>query len=209
MPLVFLGACAVEPAPPPTPAPVYSKVIRTAQFAPTGDLDAPAADLPANVRAVIVPHGGEALPMAAAVFAALAERPPDTVVFIAPNHTSLGPKIATTRAAFSNYHGLVLPREDIVQALEGRGLAGIGDALFEDEHSVGILMPLLARHLPGVRAVPLIFQKGVSFNAAKQAVDTACALAGPGALLVASIDFSHGLSSHTVRTVKKKFGRLL
>ena len=193
--LVFLCACASEPSPTQaTSDAIYSKIINTAKFAPIGDLEAPAADLPPNVRAVIVPHGGEALPMAAAIFAALADRPPSTVIFIAPNHTRDGPKIATTRAAFSAYHGMVLPREDIIQALEGRGLAAAGDALFEDEHSVGILMPLLARYLPGVRAVPLIFQKGVSFNAAKQAIDTACALAGPDALLVASIDFSHGLS---------------
>ena len=193
--LVFLCACASEQVLPIEPPHAYSKVINTAKFAPIGDLEAPAAELPSNVRAVIVPHGGEALPMAAAVFAALAEQPPETVIFIAPNHTSLGPKIATTYAAFSNYDGLVLPRENIIQALVGRGLAGIADGLFVDEHSVGILMPLLARYLPGARAVPLIFQKGVSFNAAKQAIDTACALAGPGALLVASIDFSHGLSS--------------
>jgi len=194
--LLFLCACAPEPARQPTEsAHVYSKVINTAKFAPIGDLDAPAADLPRKVRAVIVPHGGEALPMAAAIFAALADRPPETIILIGPNHTSLGPKIATTYAAFSNYDGLVLPQENIIQALEGRGLAGIEDALFEEEHSVGIIMPLLARHLPGVKAVPLIFQKGVSFNAAKQAIDTACAIAGPDSLIVASIDFSHGLSS--------------
>jgi len=201
--LIFLCACTAEPVQP-EPAPTYSKIINTGKFAPIGDLEAPAASLPANVRAVIVPHGGEALPMAAAVFAALAERPPETVILIAPNHTSLGPKIATTYAAFSNYHGLVLPQENIIQALEGRGLAGVDDALFEDEHSVGILMPLLARYFPGVKAVPLIFQKGVSFNAAKQAIDTACALAGPNVLLVASIDFSHGLSSREEQVRRAK-----
>ena len=173
----------------------FSRVINTAKFAPISDLDAPPADLPDNVRAVIVPHGGEALPMAAAVFAALADKPPSTVILIAPNHEAMGPKIATTYAAFANYDGLVLPEESILRALEGRGLAQAADALFEDEHSVGILMPLLARYLPGVKAVPLIFRKGVSFSAAKQAIDTAVALAGPGSLLVASIDFSHGLSS--------------
>jgi len=194
--LVFLCACSSESTQTPTASEAnYNKVINTAKFAPIGDLETPAATLPPNVRAVIVPHGGEALPMAAAVFAALAERPPSTVILIAPNHTRDGPKIATTCAAFSAYHGMVLPREDIIQALKGRGLAETADPLFEEEHSVGILMPLLARYLPGVKAVPLIFQKGVSFNAAKQAIDTACALAGPDALLVASIDFSHGLSS--------------
>jgi len=195
--LVFLCACTANPAPAPTEtqAPIYSRIINTAKFAPVGDLDAPAADLPDNLRAVVVPHGGEALPMAAAVFAALADKPPSTVILIAPNHEAMGPKIATTYAAFANYDGLVLPEESILRALEGRGLAQAADALFEDEHSVGILMPLLARYLPGVKAVPLIFRKGVSFSAAKQAIDTAVALAGPGSLLVASIDFSHGLSS--------------
>ena len=43
--------------------------------------------------------------------------------------------------------------------------------------------------------MPLIFQKNIPFNVAKQALDTACDLSDPGTVIVASIDFSHGLSS--------------
>ena len=198
--MIFLCACIAQPIQPtepdPTPAGTYSRVINTGKFAARNELEAPAVALPLDVKAVIVPHGGEALRMAAQVVHGLAEsRQPKTVVLLAPNHTAKGPKIAATYAAFSNYDGMVLPREDLIRSLEGRGLAGIDDALFEDEHSVGIIMPLLARYLPGARAVPLIFQKGASFNTAKQAVESVCDLSDPDTVIIASIDFSHGLSS--------------
>jgi len=199
--LAFLCGCsAAEPVQPAEPA-AYSKLINTGKFAARNELEAPAVTLPPDVRAVIVPHGGEAIRMAAEVIAGLAqcENRPGTIILIGPNHTIMGPKIATTYAAFSAYDGLVLPREDLVRAVEGRGLAHVGDALFEDEHSLGILLPLLARYLPGARAAPLIFQKGASFNTAKQALDTLCELSGPGTVIVASIDFSHGLSSREER----------
>ena len=199
--LVFLCACAAAEAPArPTETSRYSKVINTGKFAARSDLEAPALHLPQGVRAVIVPHGGEALPLAAAVIAGLAESNPRAVLLLGPNHTADGPKIATTYAAFSAYDGMVLPREDLIRPLEDRGLVGIDDALFKDEHSVGILMPLLARYLPGAKAVPLIFQKGASFNTAKKAVDALCALADPDTVIVASIDFSHGLPAHEEET---------
>jgi len=189
--LMFLCACSTD-TPMETQAQRYSKVIDTSRFAPWSGPAADAAVLPGNVRAVIVPHGGEALGMAAQVIAGLAESRPGTVILLGPNHTVAGPKIAATYAAFSTYDGMVLPREDLVRSLAGRGLAGIDDSLFEEEHSVGILMPLLARYLPGTKVVPLIFQKNMPITAAKNAINTIYGLAGD-AVIVASIDFSHDL----------------
>jgi len=196
--LIFFCACDA-PIPEPEPEPIervpYNTIIETGKFVHQYELEAPAVALPPDVKAVIVPHGGESIAMAAEVIAGLAALDPKTVILIAPNHTKIGPKIATTYAAFSTYDGMVLPQEVKIRSLEGKGLAGIEDALFEDEHSVGILMPLLARYLPGARAVPVIFQKGVPFNTAKRALDTLCDLSDSNTVIVASIDFSHGLSS--------------
>jgi len=193
--LAFLCACAANTEPESAwPEATYSKLINTGKFVSRSDLEAPPAVLPQNVKAVIVPHGPEAMPMGAAIMHALAQRNPRTVILLAPNHTAKGPKIATTYAAFAAYDGIVLPDEERIRAVEGRGLAGIDDGLFLDEHSVGAVMPLIARYLPGARVVPLIFQKGASFNTAKQAVETVCDLSDPETVIVASIDFSHGLS---------------
>jgi len=199
--VIFLCACTGAGTPEnPSAAPAaYSKIINTAKFVHEYELEAPPVTLPPGVKAVIVPHGGESIGMAAEIIAGLAALGPKTVILIAPNHTKAGPKIAATYAAFSAYHGLVLPHEEKIRTLEGRGLAGVEDALFEEEHSVGILMPLLARYLPGAKAVPLLFQKGVPFNTAKRAVDTACDLSDPDTVIVASIDFSHGLPSREER----------
>jgi len=195
--LIFLCACSAPAIPEPEPMTrvPYNRIINTDIFVRENELRAAPVRLPPGTKAVIVPHGGESIGMAAEVVAGLAELNPKTILLIAPNHTKAGPKIATTYAAFSAYDGMVLPREGMIRVLEGRSLAGIEDALFVEEHSVGILMPLLARYLPGAKAVPLIFQKGVTFSAAKLAIDTLCELSDPDTVIVASIDFSHGLSS--------------
>jgi len=196
--MLSLCACGPETAMETGPVPVDSfsgKVIDTRMFADRRYYDGQPAALPAKVRAVIVPHAQVALGMSAGAIAALAQYNPKTVVLLGPNHRAIAPRIATTYAAFNTFDGLVLPREDLVRALESRGLAGVNDALFEEEHSVGAVIPIVARYLPGARLVPLIFQKSARLDGAKKAIAGACDFSDPDTVIVASIDFSHGLTS--------------
>jgi AmmeMemoRadiSam system protein B len=171
------------------------KVIDTTVFASKSDLAlhglSPAA-LPPNVRALIVPHHSIALRLAAQAIAGLAQRPPQTVLLLGPNHPAEGPKIAATCAAFATYHGVVRPWEEPLRALERQGLLGIADSLFEREHSIGAVVPLISQYWGKARVAPVIFHKTASFRSAKKIIQTA--LANPNAVVVASIDFSHGLS---------------
>jgi len=203
LPLVLLLACAACAAetPPPEIHPIAGaassgRLIDARQFVERGAFDtgAPPASLPQGVKALIVPHHTVAARLAARLIGGLAEQAPKTIILLGPNHPADGPKIATTYAAFTTYHGTLRPRADLVRALESRRLAGISDALFEKEHSIGALAPLISRYLPDAGIVPMIFQRGVSLQNARKAIGTVYSIDDEDAVIIASIDFSHGLS---------------
>ena len=195
LPLLFLFACSSQSAPE-TTEPVFSgKVIDTMMFANRSDYDGDAIRLPPNVKAIIVPHAQIALGMAAEVIGGLKEQNPKTVVLIGPNHRAIAPRIATTYAAFHTFDGLALPHEELIRSLETKGLAGVNDALFEEEHSIGAVVPVVSRYLGGARVVPIIFQKSARIDGAKKAISAVHDFSDPDTVIIASIDFSHGLTS--------------
>jgi len=193
--LLCAAACEKKAAAPPPEAEWRGKIIETRQFAARGEYDAAAAKLPNGVKAIIVPHHGVALSLTAQMISGLAAQSPKTVVLFAPNHFAKGPKIASTYAAFSTHDGLVLPKERGLRLLESKLLAGMDDALFREEHSIGAVVPVIARYLPDVQIIPLVFQKGAYYGDAKQVIEAVGAFSDPDTVLIASIDFSHGLPS--------------
>ena len=131
---------------------------------------------PRTTKAVIVPHHDIALGMAEEVISPLADINPKTIILVGPNHTANGPKITSTS------DGAKISR-----------LIGANDVLIENEHSVGNLMPLVKKYFPDANVIPIIFQKGVPFDNAKKVMEAA--FFQPDVIVIASIDFSHGLSS--------------
>ena len=140
---------------------------------------------PHKVKAVIVPHDVVALKLAEDVISSLVDSNPKTIVLVGPNHTAKGPKITST------HDGSKLSN-----------LIGANDELIKNEHSIGNLMPLIERHLPNAKVVPVVFQKGASFAAAKKVMDVV--FSEPDAIIIASIDFSHGLSAGDERVNRAK-----
>jgi len=197
--LLACAACSSVPPPETSPAAMEKnsgKLIDARAFVERGAFDTgePPASLPSGVKAIIVPHHTVASRLAARLIGGLVEYAPETIVLLGPNHAAAGPRIATAYAAFTTYHGALRPRTDLVRALESRRLAGISDALFEREHSIGALAPLISRYLPDAQIVPMIFQRGASLQSAREAIGTVYSIDDDNAVIVASIDFSHGLS---------------
>jgi len=180
------------------PAARSGKVIDTRKFVEQSafEIGGPGYAPRPGVKALVVPHHTVAATLAADLLKGLAEHPPETVILLGPNHPAEGPKIASTYASFSAYDGMVHPNEALVNALERERLAGISDVLFEKEHSIGALIPLIARYLPGTKIVPLIFHKGTPLPQARAAIDAVYDPTDADTVIIASIDFSHTLPSY-------------
>lgn len=169
-------------------------IIDARRFVERGAFEGTApVQLPDGVKALIVPHHTVASRLAARLLGGLAAQAPQTVILLGPNHANTGPRIATAYAAFTTYHGMLRPDETRVRALESRLLAGVSDAVFEEEHSVGALAPLIAKYLPDTKIVPVVFHRGVPLRDAMEAIGAVYSIADESAVIIASIDFSHGL----------------
>lgn len=177
--------------------------IDTDRFLPVGAMQqkmpsgsSQADSMPADIQALVVPHHGVAAEMAAEAISlwAQAKTMPTAVILLGPNHENAGPPAATTRIGWKTAAGPIDSQMEIIQSLIDQGLVKEDEALFENEHSMGALMPWLAKYLPGTPVVPLIFHYryptedlAALFSALQPWIDD-------GAVILVSIDFSHGLS---------------
>jgi AmmeMemoRadiSam system protein B len=177
------------------------KVIPTASFLNTDILYQENEGLihraasPDSIRAMVVPHHSLAAAYTAEAISLLAEngQEPKAIILLGPNHDNQGPIAATTALSWQTPFGLIESEPQIIEKLLDQGLVQQEDALFYKEHSMGTVLPWLAKYLPGVPVVPLIFH----FDKAREKVGPIMQALEPwldrGAVVIASIDFSHGL----------------
>ncbi|HNX14734.1 MAG TPA: AmmeMemoRadiSam system protein B [Oscillospiraceae bacterium] len=129
---------------------------------------------PRKIKALIVPHDVVAIKLAEDGINSIVADNPKTIILVGPNHTANGPKIASTCDGSTLYNQI-----------------GVNDELIKNEHSITNLIPIIEQYLPNSNIIPIIFQKGASYNIAKKVMETA--FSEPDVIIVASIDFSHGL----------------
>jgi AmmeMemoRadiSam system protein B len=112
---------------------------------------------------------------------------------VGPSHRAAFDGVAVhSRGAWDTPLGRATIDEEIAQALlEADRVVFDDPGLHRDEHSLEMQMPFLQRLVPGLRIVPLLM--GSQMRREVEALGAALgkALAGRGALLVASSDLSH------------------
>src|SRR5512134_82786 len=116
-----------------------------------------------------------------------------TVVLVGPSHRAAFDGVAVhARGAWDTPLGRAEVDEAIAQALlEADRVVFDDPGVHRDEHSLEMQMPFLQRLVPGLRIVPLLM--GSQSRREVEALGAALgqALAGRGALLLASSDLSH------------------
>ena len=144
---------------------------------------------------VIVPHHAPAADLILAGLDAALEgraRAPVRVILLAPDHrhVATGPAMTSDRD-WHTTRGRV--RADGAAVLDiTRGKLVATHRAVATEHGLGTVMPVLADRLPGVPVLPVAIRSDLNASEAR-------ALAGElapwarGALIVAAVDFSHGL----------------
>jgi len=146
-----------------------------------------------EIRALVTPHHAAAVALAAEAIGRLAENPPPAVIILGPNHYNTGEGATGTTSDFV-YHGDRISVEAAaLSRLAAKGLISLNDAPFEQEHSVGMLLPVIRWYLPEAKVIPIIFHHGYE---AQKIIDIIKELepeTDGGAVIIASIDFSHHL----------------
>jgi poly-gamma-glutamate synthesis protein (capsule biosynthesis protein) len=156
-------------------------------------LDAPA---PAGTRGGIVPHHDLAGDMIADWFARLNRRgEPRRFIIIAPDHAEKGShEVVSANLVWRTPFGDVDTAATVTELAE-RDLLGLDKDTLVNEHGVGQLIPYVAHYFPEAEVLPVVLSAEVNLDEAEDLAKALDKLAGPDTAVIASLDFSHYLSS--------------
>jgi AmmeMemoRadiSam system protein B len=149
---------------------------------------------PPDTAGGIVNHHLLAAPLLAQFFEGLKNNKIKHLILIGPDHLSRGSEPITISAeTWGTAYGDLRPDTALIDQLSDGGLAHIEEWPFDYEFSVGGLVTFAKRSLPGIDVATIILRGDASNEALAK---LAAALPrSPDTLVVASLDFSHYLTS--------------
>lgn len=145
-------------------------------------------------RGLVLPHGPLTYTGSLIAAALAVASPAETVVILAPNHAGVGPRAAITSHGAYALPGAVVPIEEHL-AESIRGLGGLTDdpAVFEEEHAIESILPLLVAARPRVSIVPILMHDANPAVCGRIGAAIADAVVGRGGgiTIVATTDLAH------------------
>lgn len=167
----------------------------------------------------IVPHHLLAADIIADFFQKLSlTADPHTIVLIGPNHREIGKSpILSSQADWETPFGITHCDRAIVKKLVAGGVLSLDDKILSDEHSISIIIPFIKKYFSKAKIVPIIISASLSRQRAMELGETLSEYLGPRTILVASLDFSHYLSSQqaelkdreTIKSIyEQKYGEI-
>jgi AmmeMemoRadiSam system protein B len=153
----------------------------------------PAADSE-KIKGLVISHHTVAAELCAAAIAPLAKQKPPAVILLGPNHYNFGPPAAATLYDWQYGENKFYTDQAAVKRLAKANLASIDNRPFAYEHSTGMLAPLIGEYVPEARIIPVIFHHGYPVEKILAILDCLTPEIEAGAVIVASIDFSHYLT---------------
>lgn len=148
----------------------------------------------------IVPHHGQASYLIAKLFSSLKLQNPRVIVLIGPNHRDVGKFNALTSFyGWETPFGILEPADPLIRKLVNTGLAQEDEDAFTNEQSVGTIVPYIKYFLPDTKIVPIILKSDFDLKDGKNLANFLTEFSGDGAVIVASIDFSHYLTGFEAR----------
>lgn len=148
-----------------------------------------------KICGAVVPHHLLAHQMIAEVFSKIQDAPPNLLILVGPNHKNIGSRILVSSLGWQTPFGTVEVDKEAVDYLLATHMVKQDDYAFSAEHSMGNLMPFVKYYLPNTKVVPIICHHDVSKKEAEQLAEHLSPLLKKGAVIVASVDFSHYLAS--------------
>ncbi|MFH1089846.1 MAG: AmmeMemoRadiSam system protein B [Candidatus Uhrbacteria bacterium] len=121
---------------------------------------------------------------------------PSVVVIIGAAHENQGSGLVqTTSDDYETQFGQLETADDIVSKIVSDKVVVEDAGSFMDEHSVGVHLPYISKLFPGVPIVPIIAKSNAGEGEARSLIDSLKRNLPENALVIFSIDFSHGLSA--------------
>ena len=111
-----------------------------------------------------------------------------------PAHQNQGRSLLqTTHGLWTTPFGNIKTDTEIIKKLSSSGILQEEAFSFENEHSIGVHIPYVAKLFPETPIIPIIAKSPAGTKEAEQLIRELDLLLPKDALIVSSIDFSHGL----------------
>jgi len=148
-----------------------------------------------DARGLLLPHdwvGGAFITTALRDLAA--SRKVTRVILVGPNHTNAGgAAVLTSDLPWETPFGRAEADQEAVTALAASGLVRLEPDVLTYEHSVAGIVPAVRRYLPEAEVIPLVLRGGLTASEVSRLADALAPLMDGGTVVVAAVDFSHGL----------------
>ncbi|MFA6427415.1 MAG: AmmeMemoRadiSam system protein B [Candidatus Magasanikbacteria bacterium] len=151
-----------------------------------------------NISAIVVPHHLLVSEYIAALIKKSFGRPIDYVIIIGPNHQNVGSNaLSSAHAQWGTPFGSVQTDAKMVDAFLDYVHGYSQTYVFEEEHSVGAIVPFIKHYLPQARIVPIVINSYATHADAEKLSDWLATSIGGNYLIIVSTDFSHYLDKTT------------
>ncbi|MCX6716599.1 MAG: AmmeMemoRadiSam system protein B [Candidatus Taylorbacteria bacterium] len=131
-------------------------------------------------------------------------------IIIGPDHNNSGESpITVSNESFFTEYGEVKPIDGLAIKLKNEKLANIEESPFDLEHSVGSQILIISKIFPGAKITPIIIRSNTDKNQAEALGKEIASLLDDETVLIASVDFSHYLSSNQALPLDQMSGEIV
>ncbi len=151
-------------------------------------------DQTTNYLGIVVPHHNVASNLIAEAVEILSRQQPKIVFIVGPNHKNVGSPITTDFIQWQTTSGTSYPAtQTITELINSKIAVKDENNIFATEHSIGTIMPFVNYYIPKAEIIPIVLHYQISLEQIKELAEFLKPHLEEGAVLIASIDFSHGL----------------
>ena len=147
------------------------------------------------VQAAILPHHTLIADEIGSFWKDIASRTnPSVIVLVGPAHQNQGTALLqTTHGIWTTPFGNTKTHTEMINRLLSFGAIQEEPPSFENEHSIGVHIPYIAKLFPEIPIIPIIAKSPAGTQEAEQLIRELDSLLPKDALIISSVDFSHGL----------------
>ena len=143
---------------------------------------------------MVIPHHLTASNLIAGGISLLTADPPGTIIILSPNHADTGQcDIVSSSNSWDTPYGQVPVDQKLLDLFVRYGTVCLDNLAIVPEHGLAGLMPFLAYYLPNTQVVPFALKKNLD-PALLDSFIRQLITVSPATAIIASIDFSHGLT---------------
>ncbi|MEN8252661.1 MAG: AmmeMemoRadiSam system protein B [Patescibacteria group bacterium] len=149
-----------------------------------------------EIYGAIVPHHLIPSFIIADIFERITKQDTKTIILLAPNHHDVGnTPVVVGALEWNTPYGKIMPNTEMISKLSQKDYISIDDQILDNEHGIAGLLPFITYHRNDIKIVPIILRQNITREQINDLSKSIVDIKNDNAVIVASVDFSHFLTS--------------